>query len=81
MNEGDSPASTRMSTSIDEVVVLPWVPATATVSRRAAIPASTCARRTTGTPRSVAATTSGLVAGTAVEMATSARSSGRFDAS
>ena len=41
---GRSPASTRMSASIDVVVVLPWVPDTATHRRHAAMAASASAR-------------------------------------
>ena len=37
MNDGRIPASTRISASIDEVVVLPWVPETAIVRRSAQI--------------------------------------------
>ena len=50
-NEGCRPASTSTSASIDEVVVLPWVPATAMARRVAAMADSTVARRSTGMPR------------------------------
>ena len=80
MNDGRRPASTRTSASIEDVVVLPWVPATATVRRVAVMAASTSARRSTGIPTSLAATTSGLPAGIAVDTATSSAPR-RWDAS
>ena len=64
-----------------DVVVLPWVPATARAFRSAAMAASRVVRRTTGTPRRWASTTSGLSSGTAVEMATRSTSAGRLAAS
>ena len=60
-----------MRASIEVVVVLPWVPETAIVRRKAVIAASSSARRSTERPAPVAATTSTLVGGTALEMATS----------
>ena len=70
--DGCRPASTRISASMEAVVVLPWVPATAMHRRRAAIPASASARLRTGTPSRRASTSSGLSAVTAVEWVTSA---------
>ena len=72
------PASSRQAT-IEVVVVLPWVPATATVFFRRISSASISARRTTGTRASSAATTSGLSRLTAVEVTTTAASP-RFSA-
>ncbi len=59
-NDGRRPASTRINASMEEVVVLPCVPATATVARRRHRAASMSARRSTGRPDSWARTTSGL---------------------
>ena len=70
MNDGCRPASTSTRASIDEVVVLPWVPATATVRRVAVMAASMSARLYRAMPRSAAACSSGLVAGMAVEKVT-----------
>ncbi|PAV93885.1 hypothetical protein WR25_26569 [Diploscapter pachys] len=56
------------------VVVLPCVPATATVDLRRISSASISARRTTGMRRSSAASTSGLVRVIAVEVTTTAAS-------
>ncbi len=70
MNDGRRPASISTRASIEDVVVLPWVPATATVRRTEAMAVRISARRSTRRPRSRAATTSGLVGGMAVEMAT-----------
>ncbi len=67
-----------MSASIDDVVVFPWLPATAIVVRVATIARSASARRSTGTRRSRAATTSGLLSGIAVEMTTASSSAGRL---
>ena len=50
MKLGASPASARISISIDVVVVLPWVPATATARAWAQIAASIPARRSVGMP-------------------------------
>ena len=80
MNEGRKPAPTRTRARSDEVVVFPWVPLTATVRRspqmaaRIRGPGQHRHRAGAGRP-----TTSGLSAGTAVEMATKsiARSIGR----
>ena len=66
-NDGRRPASTRIRASIEAVVVLPWVPATAMHRLRAAIPARVSARDSTGRPRRCASTTSGLSGPTAVD--------------
>jgi len=47
---GRSPASARISISIDVVVVLPWAPATPRLLAIAQIEANMPARRSTGTP-------------------------------
>ncbi len=70
MKEGRRPASTSTSASIDDVVVFPWVPDTATVRRVAQIAARISARRATAMPAACAATTSGFRSGIAVETAT-----------
>ena len=64
---GASPASARVSISIDVVVVLPCVPATATDRARAQIEASMPARRSVGIPSSTPWRSSMLLAGTAVD--------------
>ena len=51
-----------MSVSIDEVVVLPWVPATASISRSEHSAPSTSALVATRIPRAAAATSSTLSA-------------------
>jgi hypothetical protein len=56
-----------MAPTREVVVVLPWVPATATPYFRRMSSASISARRTTGIPRRRASTTSGLSGGTAEE--------------
>ena len=61
------------------VVVLPWVPATATVDCIRISSASISARRTSGRRRSIAASTSGLPRDTAVEQTTT-RASPRLSA-
>ena len=76
MKDGSRPPSCSTRASMADVVVLPWVPATARVRRWAAMAASRTVRRTTGMPRRRASTTSGLSSGTAVEMATSSTSAG-----
>ncbi len=78
-NDGDNPASASTRASIDEVVVLPWVPDTAIVRLVAAMAASTSARLSTGMPRSRATRTSGFESGTAVDVVT-ASAEPRFDA-
>ncbi len=57
-----------------DVVVLPWVPATAMVRQDRVISARVSARRSTGRPRRSASTSSGLVAGMAVEWVTASTS-------
>ena len=64
---GSRPAARRMCTSIDAVVVLPWVPATASVRFNAVSSPSNSARGRSGSPRSRAATRSGFSRGTAEE--------------
>jgi hypothetical protein len=59
---------------IDEVVVLPWVPATAMPRRMAMMRASISARRSTGSPAARAAASSGFRSGMAEEITTSAAS-------
>ncbi len=77
---GCQPAARRMRASIEDVVVLPWLPATATVVRVATMARRASARRNTGIPRSRAATTSGLLSGMAVEITTASSASGRLAA-
>ena len=60
---------------MDEVVVLPCVPATATVRRVEQMAASVWARRSTGIPRRRASATSGLVSRTALDTVTASTSS------
>ena len=67
---GSSPASARMTAIIVVVVVLPWLPATATPSLTRISSPSISARGMTGMPRARAAATSGLSARTALEMTT-----------
>ena len=57
-----------------DVVVLPWVPATATVRRSRQMAASSSARRHTRRPRRPASATSQFVAGMAVETLTTSAS-------
>ena len=70
MKLGASPADASIMASIDVVVVLPCVPATASVSARAQIDASMPARRSTGMPRRAASASSTLSDGTAVDAVT-----------
>ena len=56
--------------TMEEVVVLPWVPATATVVEAPERCESILARGQMGMPSSRARTTSGLVSGIAVEVTT-----------
>jgi hypothetical protein len=65
---------------MDDVVVFPWLPATAIVRRSAAMARCASARLYTGTLRSCARWTSALVAGIAVETTSSSTSSGTFAA-
>jgi hypothetical protein len=66
-NEGCIPASTRISDSIDAVVVLPCVPETARQRRVAQMAASISERGVTSAPASPAVTSSTLSAATAGE--------------
>ena len=65
---------------IDDVVVLPWVPATPSPRRSATIAASTSARRSTGMPRVRAACTSTFCSGTALLTTTASSTAPRFSA-
>ncbi len=67
MKLGRKPASTSTRASIDDVVVLPWVPAIAIVLRSATIASSIAARESTGIPRRRARRSSTLFSDTAVE--------------
>ena len=67
---GSSPASARIAAIIVVVVVLPWLPATATPSLTRISSPSISARGMTGMPRARAAATSGLSARTALETTT-----------
>ena len=71
---GSAPAAMSAAAAIELVVVLPCVPATATVSRSPASSASMRARGHTGIPRRRASTSSGLVSGIAVETTTTSGS-------
>ncbi len=73
--EGRRPASTRISDSIEAVVVLPWVPDTARQRRVAQIAASISERGTTRMSRARASASSafsGCTAGEEVTASTSA---------
>ena len=61
--------------SMDVVVVLPWVPATAIARAQAQIDANMPARRMASTPRSWAARHSMFVSGMAVEATTASHPS------
>lgn len=61
--DGSSPQCCRATISMDVVVVLPCVPVTINVVRPAINLASTAGRSTTGMPRRLASTSSGLVWG------------------
>ena len=74
MNDGRSPASTSTRASMELVVVLPWVPATAMVRLTEAMAGRIWLRVATGTPAARAARTSGLAAEMAEEMATTSAS-------
>ena len=74
MNDGCTPASTSTRASIDDVVVFPWVPPTATPRLVATTAERISARLSTGMVRSRAATISGFVGGIAVEAATTSTS-------
>ena len=64
--DGSSPAASAAAVSSEVVVVLPWVPATATQRLPAIIAASAVARRSTRSPRSRPATSSALAGSIAV---------------
>ena len=68
------PACRRTWESIEEVVVLPWVPATAMPRRSSMTRASISARRRIGRPAARAARTSGLASLIADEVTTRAAS-------
>ena len=72
MTVGSIPPASSSVAIMLVVVVLPWVPATATVDFSRISSASISARRTTGMRFSSAAATSGLVRRTAVEVTTTA---------
>ncbi len=69
-NDGSAPASTRATTSIAVVVVLPLAPATATPRAPASRAARAWERCSTGRPAARAATSSGLSSRTAEETTT-----------
>ena len=69
---GSIPPLSSSAATIDVVVVLPWVPATATVFCIRISSASISARRTRGRRRSAAACSSGLLSLIAVEQTTTA---------
>ena len=64
---GSRPPASSSDAIIEVVVVLPWVPPTATENWRRISSASISARRTSGRDAARAATISGLSAFTAVE--------------
>src|SRR5690606_34774510 len=67
---GSRPARSSTKAIMAVVVVLPWVPATAMPNRPLKSRARSSPREMMGMPRSRAATTSGLTAGTALETTT-----------
>ena len=69
-NDGSSPILSSIVATIEEVVVLPCVPATATVRWVPESQESILARGQMGMPSSWARMTSGLVSGMAVEVTT-----------
>ena len=73
---GAVPASTRTVASSADVVVLPWVPATAATWRCAPMAARAPERWSTGTPCARAATTSTSSSGVAVDTTTASASAG-----
>ena len=66
-NDGSSPQCCRIEVTIEVVVVLPWVPATAIVRRPVIAAASASDRCSTRSPRARASTSSRWSAGIAVE--------------
>lgn len=75
--DGSRPSSERATASIDVVVVLPWVPATAMARRPSISEASASDRCTTGIDSSAARSSSGLSARMALETTTQVASSAR----
>lgn len=76
--EGSRPSAARETASIEVVVVLPWVPATA-MGRVPSISAASASERcTTGMPSSAARTSSGLSGRIAEETTTAVVSSARW---
>ena len=67
---GSAPAACSATVSSEVVVVLPWVPATATTRRPAITAASAAERGSIRRPRRTASTNSGLSSRTAVETTT-----------
>ena len=70
MTVGSSPPASSMAATIEVVVVLPWVPPIATDHFRRISSPSISARRTTGSRRERAASTSGLSFLTALDTTT-----------
>ena len=68
--DGSAPQCCRATVSSEVVVVLPWVPATATTTRPCITDSRAAERGSRRSPRRAASTTSGLVSRTAVEMTT-----------
>ena len=79
-NDGSAPQCWSATVSSDVVVVLPWVPATATTLRPCITEARAAERGSIRSPSRCASTTSGLVSRTAVET-TSVSASRTWDAS
>ncbi len=79
-NEGSAPQCCSATVSSDVVVVLPWVPATATTRRPCITDSRAAERGSRRSPRRSASTTSGLESRTAVET-TTVSASPRFAAS
>ena len=81
-NEGSIPRWSSIEATIDEVVVLPWVPAMAIVWAPTPSAASIFARGHTAIPSARARASSGLVSGMADEVTTtSGATSSMVDAS
>ena len=79
-NVGSSPSASKVLASMDDVVVLPCVPATASVSSPSPRRASILARCQMRSPRSCAAISSGLFGRMAVDTTTVGSPSGTFSA-
>ena len=73
---GSRPAAASRWTSQPDVVLLPWVPATATSVRPNAASATTCCHGSSGIPAARAAASSGLSGSMAVSALVTARRSG-----